>query len=172
MASYRRCAHLILACLLLSACGAESQGGPAPNRRGPSGLVAFALPEGWTDSRFNDGQHFTRPGTDDPTVLAVVATPRDTSQSVAAFLAERRGVHAAQHHVPITDEMLAFNQFQVWHAFYEGRWREQKLMLDHYYLFSDALQVEVYLNTSEPTYQSYLPDLLTVVRSVRAVRSD
>ncbi len=45
----------------------------------PRGLIAFEIPDGWSNERFKNGRHFTRAGSaDDPNILGVVPEHRDS----------------------------------------------------------------------------------------------
>ena len=134
-----------------------------------AGLIEYGMPDGWTNTRISTGNHYTREGRpDDPAVLGVIPMRRGSVPSIEQVKEGTAGKHEIQGHEMIMEETSDMNEFSVWEAVYEAEIRGQDVILHDYFLFTDELQVEVHLNTTREEYEDFLPDLRTVVGSVRA----
>ena len=133
------------------------------------GLIEYAIPDGWTNTRISTGNHFTRDDRlDDPAVLGVIPMRRGSVPSIEQLKEGTAGKHEIQGHEMIMEAVSELNGFSVWEAVYEAEIRGQEVTLHDYFLFTDELQVEVHLNAAREEYENFLPDLRTVVGSVRA----
>jgi hypothetical protein len=161
-----------LASALIACSGSDSGSVAEPNRTDSDGLIVYAMPDGWTNTRISTGDHFSREAQpDDPTVLGVVARKRHPSVSIEQIQTGTIGKHELQGHKLVEQSTTDRNGFTVWEALYEADIRGQSAVFHNYFLFSDDLQVEVSLNTPGNEYESLLPDLHTVVESVQAKTS-
>lgn len=141
----------------------------AENLTDPKGLVTFSIPDGWDNERFQNGRNFTRVGLpDDPNILGVVAERRDAYMTMDAMRAGRKQVYAAQGWRLVSEKMSQMNGFEVWEAVNETNIRDQNVVFHHYLMFSETLMVDVHLNASKNFYVDYLPDLRSLVNSIRA----
>ena len=139
------------------------------NLTGAKGLVIFNIPDGWDNERFQNGRNFTRAGLpDDPNILGVVAERRDAYMTMDAMRAGRKQVYAAQGWRVVFEEVSRINGFEVWEAVNEANIRDQDVVFHHYLMFSETLMVDVHLNASKNVYVDYLPDLRSLVNSIRA----
>lgn len=133
------------------------------------GLIEYAMPEGWTNTRISSGNHFSRADEiDDSAILGVVPRKRGSAPSVDEVRIGTTSKHEFQGHKLITEETSNMNGFFVWEAVYEAEIRGRDVILHDYFLFSEELQVEVHLNAARERYEEFLPDLRTVVGSIRA----
>lgn len=133
----------------------------------PRGLVTFDMPDGWDNSRFKNGRHFTRTGLpDDPNILGVVPEARDKYMTMATMRAGRKQVHAMQEHRQVFEKMTRMKGFEVWEVVVEATIRDQDVVLHTFLMISDTLMVDVHLNASKSVYEQYLPDLRRLVKSV------
>ena len=133
------------------------------------GLIEYAMPDGWANTRISSGNHFTRDDRpDDPAVLGVIPMRRGSAPSIEQVQEGTAGKHEIQGHEMVMEEVSELNGFSVWEAVYEAEIRGQEVILHDYFLFTDELQVEVHLNAAREEYEDFLPDLRTVVGSVRA----
>lgn len=137
----------------------------------PKGRVlSYVLPAGWDNERFNNGRNFTRTGIlDDSNILGVIPRERDAYSTLENIRRDRSAVNAVQNHIQRSSKVYDLNGFQVWEAIYDAQIRGRNVVFHDVMIFSDNLMIEVHLNASKPVYESYLPDLQTVVLSMREV---
>lgn len=105
-----------------------------------------------------------------PNMLAVVPERRDAYMTLSKMRDGRKRVHEAQGHRQISEATRSFNGFDVWEGVFEATIRGQPVVMHTYLLISDTLLVDVHLNASKGVYADYLPDLRTLVLSVRALQ--
>ena len=154
---------------LIAACGDPQV---VADRTDSDGLIRYAMPDGWTNTKISSGDHYTRVGVEDSPVLAVVARQRTSAPTVQQVQEGTRGKHEVQGHTLIKESTRTQNEFTVWDAVYEASLRGQEVVLHDVYLFSDALQVEVTLNASRQDHEKFAPDLQAVVESVQVNTAD
>ncbi len=160
---------LTLLILLLGACDKPEV---VTNRTDSGGLVRYAMPDGWTNTEMSSGDHYTRVGIDNSPVLAVVARRRTSSPTVEQVQEGTKGKHEMQSHALLKESSRTQNGFTVWEATYEANLRGQEVIFHDVYFFSDALQVQVYLNASRQDHEKFAPDLQAVVESVQVATAE
>ncbi len=155
---------LTLVTFLLAACGDVEV---AADRTDSDGLIRYAMPDGWTNTKISSGDHYTRVDVEESPILAVVARQRTSVPTVQQVQEGTKGKHAVQGHTLIKESSRTQNGFTVWEATYEASQRGQAVVLHDLFLFSDALQVEITLNASRQDHEKFEPDLQAVAASVQ-----
>lgn len=165
--------RVLLFLALLAAAGASpaenSAGDSAEVRRtDPDNLVSFRLPALWNDDHFANGRHFQRADRpDDKAILAVLAELREHYPTLEQIRTGRTGVHQTQGHRQVSSDEKQINGFDVWEAVYTANVRGDDVIMHDFMMFSDTRFIEVHLIAAEADYETYLPDLLAVVDSMR-----
>lgn len=154
---------------LLAACGSPEIPTNQTDRRG---LVRYAMPDGWVNTEISTGDHYTRAGVEDSPILAVVArerVQREAAPTIEQVQEGTKGKHEIQKHTLIEDSTRTQNGFTVWEAVYEAKPSGKDVIYHDVFMFTDALQVEVNLNGYPQDHEQFIPDLQTVVESLRRV---
>ena len=155
---------LIGAIILIVACDNTEV---VADRVDSDGLIRYAMPGGWENTKISSGDHYTRVGVEGSPVLAVVARQRTSAPTVQQVQEGAKGKHELQGHSLTTESTRMQSGFTVWEAVYVTSQRGQEIVLHDVYLFSNALQVEINLNASRQDHDKFVPDLQAVVKSVQ-----
>lgn len=158
--------------LLLAACSSPEI---PTNSTDSKGLIRYAMPDGWTNTKISTGDHYTRVDIEDSPILAVVArerVQREAAPTIPQVQEGTKGKHEVQQHTLIEESTRSRNGFTVWEAVYEARPKGKDVVYHDVFLFTDALQVEVNLNAYPQDHEKFEPDLQTVVQSVQVNSAD
>jgi hypothetical protein len=154
----------VIACVL-AACDSQQI---ATNQVDSKGLVSYFMPEGWTNSRISSGNHYTRVGRPkDPTVMSVQTVPGPNSLSIEQIIENRKGKLEMQGFTEVRSSDREERGFVIWEGVFEGERRGEAVIWHDHLFFSHELSFEVNLIARQQEFEEYLPDLLTVLESVR-----
>ncbi len=164
----RRVSRIFLLSFMVVLLAACSDAEVVANRTDSDGLIRYAMPDGWTNTKISSGDHYTRVGIEDSPVLGVVARRRTSAPSIQQVQDGTKGKHEMQGHALIKESTRTHNGFTIWETVYEANLRGQEAVLHDVFLFSTSLQVEVNLNAPRQDHDKFVSDLLAVVDSVKA----
>jgi hypothetical protein len=159
-------ALIIVSASILANCDAQSV---ATNQVDSKGMIAYYIPEGWTDERLNSGDHYTRDGLpDDPSVMSVQVVPGPMGKrTTAEIIKNRKGKLEQQGFAEIKSSEAQGRDFYVWQGIFEGERRGEGVAWRDYLFFGDDFYFEVNLIAPTQVIDEYVPDLLTVAESVQ-----
>jgi hypothetical protein len=155
--------------LALSACNGTAQTtGETPNSIDSKGLVEFHLPAGWIRLASSQSSRFVPEGADrENAMLGVIPDERYPGIDIETFWQNTMAKHEFQGQVRVRESSSRVNGFDVREAVYEAERNGQAVVYHDYYLFTDALQIDLHLNATKQAHQRYEKDLETVALSIR-----
>jgi hypothetical protein len=156
---------------LLGGCGGNDNhgaGSPAQATQiDPQGLVRYAAPEGWTEERSPSRVRYLPGGSSkDPSVIVLKAQPRSEVFTPVEYMEQAEGKHEQQGHVKLSQTQSTRGEFEIHEAVYTRDSSDGSPIYHQVALFSEDLQIEVYLNAAGEMYEQHLPQLRRVVDSV------
>ena len=163
--------RLTLSYLLLALAGCSGDApsvAEPPNTQDGEGLVEFFLPPGWVRLPSSRSSRFVPDGADrENAMLGVVPEELYPSYDIATFWANTKGKHEIQGQSLVRESSSTLNGFELREAVYEAQRNGQTVVYHDYFLFSDALQIELHLNATEDAHRRLSADLQTLAASVR-----